>query len=203
MLIAVLVGAASGACLVVLAQPYPGAERETFRWSLTTGYVALGLLATTLSLGVWNVVRGRRNPVSSDLRRDLGIWCACLSLAHVIVGLNVHMKSWTLYFVQETGWPRADLFGAANYLGALAGFVVVILVGTSNDYSIRRFGRTRWKMLQRFNYLFFVLVMLHALIYVAVEKRFIPYAPLLVVISAYVVAVQFAGFRRMRTGDIV
>jgi len=182
---------------------YPEAERQVFRWSLTTGYTALALLAVTLSLGAWNVIRGRRNPISSDLRRDLGIWCAFLSLAHVILGLNVHMKSWTLYFVQENGWPRADLFGAGNYLGALAAILVVILVGTSNDYSIRQFGRTRWKMLQRFNYLFFVLVTLHSLIYVAVEKRFIPYAPILVLISAYVLAVQFAGFRRLRNSGVV
>jgi methionine sulfoxide reductase heme-binding subunit len=196
--IAFLLCAVSGILFVFLTRLYPEAERQIFRWSLTTGYVALAVLAVTLSLGVWNVVRGRRNPVSSDVRRDLGIWCAFLSLVHVIVGLNVHMKSWTLYFVQENGWPRADLFGGANYLGAVAALLVVILVGTSNDYSIRQLGRTRWKTLQRFNYLFFILVMLHSLIYAAVEKRFMPYVPILILISAYVLVVQYTGFRQMR-----
>ena len=196
--IALLVCVASGVCLVLLSRPFPEPEREVFRWSLTTGYVALVLLAVTLSLGAWNVIYGRRNPVSSDLRRDVGIWCAFLSLAHVIIGLNVHMKSWTLYFVQETGWPRADLFGGTNYLGAVAELLVVILVGTSNDYSIRQFGRIRWKTLQRFNYFFFTLVIMHGLIYVVVEKRFMPYVPILVLISAYVLAVQYAGFRQRR-----
>ncbi|MEP6704344.1 MAG: ferric reductase-like transmembrane domain-containing protein [Acidobacteriota bacterium] len=196
-----LVGAGSWICLLFFTQWYPQAERQLFRWSLTMGYIALALLAVTLSLGVWNVMRRRRNPVSADLRRDLGIWCAFLSLAHVVLGLNVHMKSWTLYFVQEAGWPRADLFGGANYVGALATFLVVILLGTSNDYSIRRLGKMRWKTVQRFNYLFFALVMLHSLFYVAVEKRFMPYALVLVLISAYVLAVQFAGFRRVRNGE--
>lgn len=198
-----IVCVASGILQIYFTWSYPEPERQIFRWSLTTGYVALLLLAATLSLGVWNVISGRRNPVSSDLRRDLGIWCAFLSLAHVIVGLNVHMKSWTLYFVQEAGWPRADLFGGANYLGALATFVVLMLLLTSNDYSIRQLGKTRWKMIQRFNYLFFVLVMLHSLMYVAVEKRFMPYALILASVSAYVVAVQLSGLRRRRSHPVV
>lgn len=198
--IAFLVCATSGVLLVLFARWYPGAERQAFQWSLTTAYLALALLAGTLSLGVWNLMRGGRNPVSSDLRRDLGIWCAFLSLAHVIVGLNVHMKSWTLYFVQESGWPRADLFGGANYLGAFATLLVIILVGTSNDYSIRRLGKKRWKTLQRLNYLFFVLVMLHGLVYLWVEERIRPFVAILFLISASVLLVQLAGFRRMRSG---
>jgi methionine sulfoxide reductase heme-binding subunit len=196
--IALLVFAASGICLVLLAQLYPEPERKVFRWSLMTGYIGLTLLGITLSLGVWNVIRGRRNPVSSDLRRDLGIWCAFLSVAHVIVGLNVHMKSWTLYFVTEAGWPRADLFGGANYLGALAGLLVLMLVGTSNDYSIRLLGKTRWKNIQRLNYLFFCFVGLHGAIYLVVENRLVPYAAILGLIGSWVLAVQWVGFRRKR-----
>ena len=198
--IALVVCATSAVLLALFAHWYPEAERRAFRWSLATAYAAIALLAGTLSLGVWNIMRNGRNPVSSDLRRDLGIWCAFLSLAHVIVGLNVHMKSWTLYFVQESGWPRADLFGGANYLGAFAALLVIILLGTSNDYSIRRLGRKRWKMLQRVNYLFFVLVMLHGLIYLWVENRIVPYALVLFLIALSVSLIQLAGFRRVRSG---
>jgi len=195
--IALLVCAVSGFFLVFLTRFYPETERQAFRWSLTTGYVAFALLAVTLSLGVWNVVRGRRNPVSSDLRRDLGIWCAFLSLAHVVFGLNVHMKSWTLYFVQESGWPRADLFGGTNYLGAVAALVVIILLATSNDFSIRFLGKTRWKSIQRLNYLFFCFVVLHGAIYLVVEKRLVPYAAIVGLLGGWVLTVQWVGFRRV------
>lgn len=198
LLIGLVVCAASGLCLAFFAQSYPEPERQFFRWSLTTAYIALALLAITLSLGVWNIMRGQRNPVSSDLRRDLGIWCALLSLAHVIVGLNVHMKKWTLYFVQETSWLRGDLFGVANYLGAVAALLVVGLLATSNDFSIRLLGKNRWKNFQRLNYLFFCFVGLHSAIYLVVEKRLVPYIAVLGLLGAWVVAVQWTGFRRQR-----
>jgi sulfoxide reductase heme-binding subunit YedZ len=188
--------------MAVFTQLYPEPERQFFRWSLTTAYTALALLAVTLSLGVWNVMRGQRNPVSSDLRRDLGIWCALLSLAHVIVGLNVHMKKWTLYFVQETSWLRWDLFGAANYLGAVAGLVVIGLLATSNDFSIRLLGKHRWKNFQRLNYLYFFFVGLHGAIYLVVEKRLVPYTAILGLMGAWVVTVQLVGFRRQRLEEV-
>lgn len=79
----------------VLSLVYPSPQSWIFRWSLATGYIGAGLLATTLSLGAWKIWRGQSNPVSTHLRRDIGIWCGVLSIAHVVVGLNVHMKSWS------------------------------------------------------------------------------------------------------------
>jgi methionine sulfoxide reductase heme-binding subunit len=183
---------------LLLLQFYPGVERGMFRWSMVTGYVALILLAATLSIGAWNLMTGRKNPVSSDLRRDLGIWCATFSLAHAVIGLNVHMASWKLYFVNETGGARADLFGLGNYVGVAAAVLVLVLLATSNDYSMRLLGKTRWKNIQRLNYLFFCLVGLHGLIYLVVEKRIIPYTAILGLIGASVLVVQWRGFRRRR-----
>jgi DMSO/TMAO reductase YedYZ heme-binding membrane subunit len=84
---------------------------------------------------------GRTNPVSIDLRRGLGFWCALFSLAHVTFGVNVHMASRKLYFVSERGGPRADLFGIGNYLGVVAA-LVLILLATSNDYSNAALGKS-------------------------------------------------------------
>jgi sulfoxide reductase heme-binding subunit YedZ len=41
---------------------------------------SLFLTAAALSIGPWNVLRGRTNPVSFDLRRDLGIWAGIMAL---------------------------------------------------------------------------------------------------------------------------
>jgi len=159
----------------VLLLFYPDPLRWIFRWSLATGYIATLLLAVTLSLGAWNILRGRVNAVSGDLRRDTGIWCGIFSLVHVAFGLNAHMKSWTLFFVTDAGNLRTDLFGFTNYLGAAATIILVVLLATSNDFSLRLFGRDRWKAIQRWNYLFVLLVAAHSFVYQIVENRLMPY----------------------------
>ena len=72
------------------------------RASFATAYPALVLLAATLLIGPWNVLRQQRNPISSDLRRDIGIWAGALGLLHTAVGQNVHLRGhpW-LYYVYE------------------------------------------------------------------------------------------------------
>lgn len=182
----------------VLLPFYPEPERWTFRWSLATSYVATVLLAGTLTLGAWNVLRERVNPVSSDLRRDTGIWCGVFSFLHIAFGLNVHLKSWMLYFVTEAGRPRADLFGFTNYLGVLATLVVVVLLATSNDFSLRRFGRERWKAIQRWSYVFAFLIIAHGIVYQFVENRFMPFLFILGLIVLWMAATQFAGFNKRR-----
>lgn len=183
---------------VFLRYFYPDPQRWVFIWSLISGYLASLLLAVTLSLGTWNVLRGRSNPVSSDLRRDVGIWCGIFSLLHVAFGLNVHMKNWILYFVTDAGGLRTDLFGFANYLGVAATLLVFVLLGTSNDFSFKRFGRERWKRIQRWNYFFAFLVMLHGFIFITVEKRVVPYVFVLGMVAIWMSAVQFLGFRKNR-----
>ncbi len=70
------------------------------RASFATTYPALILLVLALLVGPLNLLKKRPNPVSSDLRRDLGIWAAILSILHVAIGQNVHLrgKPW-LYYV--------------------------------------------------------------------------------------------------------
>jgi sulfoxide reductase heme-binding subunit YedZ len=43
------------------------------RFTVATGYLATGLLALTLLIGPANLLLRRRNPVSSYLRRDVGM----------------------------------------------------------------------------------------------------------------------------------
>lgn len=169
-----------------------------FRLSLATGYVALVLLVVTLSIGAINILRERRTPISSDWRRDAGIWCALVSVAHFIFGWNVHQKHRWHYFFTEDWSLRSDIFGFANYTGLLATLIVVVLLAISNDFSLRRLKAKRWKFLQRLNYALAALVVAHTVLYQILEKR----PPSLIVPVAVVILfgiiVQILGFKNYR-----
>jgi len=170
------------------------------RLSFATAYPAMVLLAMTLLIGPWNVLRKRRNPVSSDLRRDVGIWAGILGIVHTAIGQNVHLRGrpW-LYYVyapsQHKAFPlRHDLFGFSNYTGAISALVLAVLLATSNDYALRRLGTPRWKQLQRWNYAAFALAAAHALGYQHTEKLR-PIFVLIVVLSIGItVVLQMAGY---------
>ena len=53
----------------------------------------------------------------------------------------------------------------ANYTGLIAALVLLALLATSNDASLRKFDTPGWKQLQRWNYLCFALVAIHTFTY--------------------------------------
>jgi sulfoxide reductase heme-binding subunit YedZ len=173
---------------------------------MATAYAALGLLAATLAVGPLRVLRARPNPVSTDLRRDLGIWCALVGLAHTIVGSQVHLRGrWWAYFVFPADQPhrvpvRYDAFGATNYAGLAAALVLLVLLAISNDAALRRLGTRRWKRVQRWTYAVAALVALHGAIYQTLEKRALLGVIALVLVAAAVAAIQLAGYWRARLG---
>jgi methionine sulfoxide reductase heme-binding subunit len=193
-------------CSAVLLTFYSSVHSDDvkFRWSLTTGYVGLALLGTTLIIGALNVLRNRRNPVSTDLRRDIGIWCGIISLAHVVIGLQIHLGGNILaYFFRGTAEsvtfaPRFDLFGFANYVGLIATLVITLLLALSNDISLRRLGSQRWKFLQRWNYAVVIFVILHSFAYQFIEKRQLSYLLLFSLIVGTTLTIQLLGFLRVR-----
>lgn len=169
---------------------------------MATAYVGLALLAVTLLLGPLNVLRGRPNPVSTDLRRDIGIWAGLVAAVHVVVGLQVHAigEPW-LYFL----WPAAewrwlpfryDIAGLANYTGLASTLVLLLLLALSNDRSLRRLGAARWKFWQRWNYLAFVLVALHGVVYQRIEGRPLTWVWTVGLVVALVGAGQWLGRAR-------
>lgn len=170
----VLLGAGSFAAIALVFGIIPS-DDPIFQASMATAYVALGLLAVTLAFGPVASLRGRRYPVSTDIRRDYGIWSAIVALVHVVVGLQVHLRGkMHEYFVQQLGvvpLPRADAFGVANYAGAVAGLILVALLVTSNDMSLRRLGTDRWRTVHALASWGLVLTLLHGAVYQAVEKR--------------------------------
>jgi sulfoxide reductase heme-binding subunit YedZ len=172
--------------------------------SFATAYPALVLLAATLLIGPWNLLRGKRTPISSDWRRDVGIWAGILGLVHTAIGQNVHLRGrpW-LYYVYEPGkhhlFPiRHDLFGFANYTGLISALILLALLATSNNYSLRALGTPRWKQLQRWNYVAFALMAAHAIAYQINEKQKAPFVATVVISIVVTLLLQGIGFQRRR-----
>lgn len=169
------------------------------RFTTATGYVALGLLALTLLLGPANLLLRRRNPVSSYLRRDAGIWTAIVSVVHVIVGFQVHGPPAPLgermlrYFFAPDGSPLTNAFGLGNWTGLAATVIVVGLLAISSDFALRKLKPRTWKWLQRLNYALFALVIAHAIYYGALLRVTSPSTLLLGLAVIAVFVGQAAG----------
>lgn len=148
--------------LAYLATPPPDVRH---RFSMATAYAGLAFLAASLALGPWNVLTGRSNPISFDLRRDIGIWTGVLAILHTAVGLTVHLRGrmW-MYFLKQLHPPKLQMsqFGFANFVGLGAALLLLMLLAISNDVSVRSMGTPRWKSLQRWSYVALVLTVIHA-----------------------------------------
>lgn len=179
-------------------RPYP--DRIT-RLSFSTAYPALVLLAFTLVTGPWNVLLRRGNPVSSDLRRDVGAWAGALALTHTAIGQCVHLRGrpW-LYYVYgpwEHGhrFPlRHDLFGFNNYSGLASALLVALLLATSSDWALRLLGAPKWKRLQRWNYAAVALAVAHGLGYQTQEKQKAHFVAVVLAAALAALLMQAAGW---------
>lgn len=164
------------------------------RVSLGTAYPALLFTAAAMLAGPINVLLRKPNPISFDLRRDLGVWAGIASLVHAAFGLNVHLRGrmW-LYFVNAQHRLRHDAFGFGNYTGLIAAIVFALLLALSNDVSLRKLGSHRWKFLQRSVYAAIALTAAHAVLYQGIEKRAPAFIVILYAVLGIVLAVQLAG----------
>ena len=197
---------AGAVLLLYVTRPYTDVWSKA---SFATAYPALFLVLATLAIGPFNVLFRRRNPVSIDLRRDIGIWAGILSIAHTVIGQNVHLRGrpW-LYYVyaprEHHRFPvRHDAFGFANYTGLICTLLVIALLATSNDYALRRMGARQWKSLQRWNYAAFALATAHAFAYQeGVEHQKLLWVWLISIGIAFTLALQIAGWLRRKNPGI-
>lgn len=178
--------------------------RPVVRLSMGTAYAALLLLGASLVIGPLQVLRGGPNPVSTDLRRDVGIWAAIFALLHTIFGLQVHMggRFW-LYFLYPRGQAhsipiRIDRFGVENYSGLGATLLLLVLLAISSDVALRRLGAARWKALQRWSYGAAILTLVHSVLYMAPEKGHLPFEVAFGVVAVATLLLQLGGFRLVR-----
>lgn len=165
------------------------------------------LLAATLWIGPYNLLRGRRTPLSTDLRRDIGLWAGLIGLTHAVVGQCVHLRGrpWLYYVYGKSGHIvpfRHDLFGWANYTGLFGSLILLALFATSNDLSLRALGTPQWKKLQRWNYGCFGLAAVHTLLYQASEKLHGPFVIAAVLSIVATLVLQSAGMYQRRAAAI-
>ncbi|MEO8560962.1 MAG: hypothetical protein ABI601_02740 [bacterium] len=177
-------------------------QQVMYRLSMATGYASVVLIAWALLIGPWRVRAGRASPVSTDLRRDVGIWGGLLALAHVVTGLQVHltghMLKYFLYQDDKHAMPvRYDLFGFANWTGLAATLVILMLIAISNDASLRTLGSRRWKSWQRWTYWMAALVVAHTLAYQLPTKEHGVYIGAFAIVAVIVIAFQLDGRRRV------
>ncbi|MBZ0303455.1 MAG: ferric reductase-like transmembrane domain-containing protein [Anaerolineae bacterium] len=168
------------------------------------GYLSLVYLAVTLLIGPFRLLGRRRNPVHLDLRRDVGIWAGLTGLVHVIFGLQVHPNSGVIgYFARWTGDGYALLtnrFGIANWTGLIATLALLVLLLTSNDWSLRRLKGRRWKTLQRLNYVLTGLALLHTVLYQQRSGREPFFVTTTLLLTVAVLAAQYVGIQLYRAG---
>ena len=180
--------------LAYAATPPPDVRH---RLSMATAYAGLIFLAASLWLGPWNVLRQRPNPISFDLRRDVGIWTGILAILHTAIGLTVHLRGrmWMYFFKQFHPLRLQDTqFGFANFTGLAAALLFLMLLAISNDLSLRTLKIRRWKSLQRWAYVAFVLTAAHGIAYQSIEKRRVPWVLVFSGVMIAVVAGQILGF---------
>lgn len=183
---------------VYFATPPPDVRH---RFSMGTAYAGLAFFAYSLWIGPWNVLRARPNPVSFDFRRDVGIWAAILALVHTGVGLTVHLRGrmWMYFFKRLHPLALQNTkFGFANYVGLVAAFLFLLLLAISNDFSLRRLGTPRWKSIQRWAYVAFVLTAAHGIAFQLVEKRRLPWVLAFASLLGMVIIIQGLGWNRRR-----
>jgi len=186
--------------ILYVTRPYPDVLT---RLSFSTAWPALVLLTVTLIIGPWRTLTRKSPTLSLDLRRDIGIWAGILGVLHAGVGQCVHLRGrpWLYYVYEKTREHllpvRHDIFGFSNFTGLFAALILLALLATSNDASLRKLGGPGWKSLQRWNYAGFALTALHTFGYlVGIESlkwAAIATASLCVVITLWL---QWAGWRR-------
>lgn len=166
--------------------------------TIAMGYLSLALIAFTLIIGPWRILRAHSIPLNINYRRDVGIWAAITGVLHVIFGLQVHMGGRILLYFFKPGAdgyrPLINLFGISNYIGAIATFILGLLLVISNDVSLRYLKRTRWKPLQQLNYLLFILVTGHTFGYQLIISRARALIGLAFGLALLVIAMQGVGF---------
>jgi methionine sulfoxide reductase heme-binding subunit len=170
-------------------------SRTVQQLTVASGYLAVVLLAVTLLLGPANLVLRRRNPISTYLRRDVGIWTAAFSVVHVISAAMIHVSHGSglgaavlHFFVAEDGTLLTNSFGLGNWTGIAAVAIVLVLLATSSDVALKMLKAKPWKWLQRLTYAVFALVILHAFFYGALLRMNSPFTRLLI-LSVILVAV--------------
>ncbi len=163
-----------------------------------TGYIGIILIAFSLIIGPANILLKSRYPLSSHFRRDIGIYGGIIALYHSAAGLFVHLRGqmWKYFFDQNPDGGFAlkyDNFRLANYIGLLAALLIILMLITSNDYSVKKLRPMNWKTIQRLAYFMFPMLVAHALFYKLMAKHLNEFYAIYLPLFLIVVLFQLSG----------
>jgi sulfoxide reductase heme-binding subunit YedZ len=168
--------------------------------SLGSAYAAYLFLAIALLIGPWKTIRNERNPISSYLRRDIGIWAAVFAILHTIIALQIYpaLPFWSFFLIPADGSSslsmRLDNFGLANYFGLISTLMLLLLLCLSSDFVLKALQYKRWKGLQRWVYLAAGVTLFHGIIYMIGGQRTLGFVYLFIAISVAMFIGQLIGF---------
>jgi len=109
---------------------------------------------------------------------------------------------WQYFSVKtDSGYSiRLDDFGLANYTGLISTLLIIVLLATSNDYSLAKLKAPTWKNIQRLSYLMFIFAIIHVVYYRIVMTNldliYYFYIPVLAVVFIFQGAGLFVKIRQ-------
>ena len=164
-----------------------------------TGYIGISLIAFSLLIGPFEVILRRKLAMSSHYRRDIGIYGGVVAIIHTVTGLFVHLRGqmWK-YFLEKSAdgfHLKFDSFRLANYTGLVAALLILLMLITSNDFSIRKLQFSTWKTIQRLAYIMFPLIIVHAMFYKIMAKHLGSIYWIYLPVFLLVLLFQLAGMR--------
>jgi sulfoxide reductase heme-binding subunit YedZ len=182
--------------ILVLTRRYLPYAYLDYLLVISCGYLCLFYIGLTLCIGAFKLLRQRRVPVNVDLRRDIGIWAGITGLIHVVLAFGTRYSGEILpyFFYPDSFRPLLTRFGIANDFGLAATIVLILLLVTSNDWSLRKLKGKRWKSLQRLNYLLVALALLHTFLYQDISRREFAFTNITLVLTMVVLLIQALGF---------
>jgi sulfoxide reductase heme-binding subunit YedZ len=175
----------------------------SLEYLLTIGcaYLSLFYIGVTLCIGAFKLLRQRRVPANVDIRRDIGIWAGITGILHVVFAFGTRYNGEILryFFYPDSVRPLDTPFGIANDFGLAATIMLILLLVTSNDWSLRRLKGKRWKTLQRLNYVLVALALLHTFLYQDISRREPVFTNITLMLTLVMLVVQAFGFVLHRT----
>ncbi len=172
--------------------PIPAAT-EAIRFFAMAGFL---MLCTSLLIGPLTVLNPKKFGILIKERRAVGVIAFLLILAHFI-----------LVFALAYNYNPAFLFSTFSIIiGTPAMIILFLLAFTSFDKAIRKMGFGKWKLLQRFTYLAFILSFIHFVlnlngyfVLLPTGEVFVNIAEIILILLGIITIIaQFIGFYAKR-----
>jgi len=178
------------------------------RLSIVSAYQCLFLLGAALLIGPIKARTSGRAVGNSHTRRDVGIWAGLTGLLHFFLANILSMNyTYLSLFVDNASRPpsadvRSQMYTGGTIMGYIVAVLILLLLGLSSDWMLRKVGMRWWKRLQRLSYTMFALTCAHAFAFQLLESRPRRWIAVVIIVTAGVLLAQLAGVAAVRRGPL-